>query len=45
VYLGDAYFTPFGFADFAAVTGDRNVSSGLSTNFAAIPHAGNQVRK
>jgi hypothetical protein len=38
--LGDAYFTPFGFMDFAAVIRDTNVASGLGTNFAAIPLAG-----
>ena len=37
VRLGNTYFTPIGFADFAVVLRDKNVGSGLGTNFAAIP--------
>ena len=40
IRLGDAYFTPFGFMDFGAVIRDKNVGSGLGTNFAAIPLTG-----
>jgi hypothetical protein len=35
--IGNTSFTPIGFTDFAVVLRDKNVGSGLGTNFAAIP--------
>lgn len=35
--IGTAQFTPFGFVDFTAVIRDKNLGSGIGTNFGAIP--------
>jgi hypothetical protein len=35
--IGAAQFTPFGFVDFTAVIRDKNLGSGIATNFGAIP--------
>lgn len=38
--IGDSSLTPYGFMDFSAVIRNKNVGSGLGTNFAGIPLAG-----
>jgi len=35
--IGTAHFTPFGFFDFTAIIRDKNLGSGIATNFGAIP--------
>ena len=35
--IGTAHLTPFGFVDFTAVIRDKNVGSGIGTNFGAVP--------
>ena len=35
--IGTAHFTPFGFVDFTAVIRDKNLGSGIGTNFGAAP--------
>lgn len=35
--IGMAHFTPFGFIDFTAVIRDKNLGSGIGTNFGAVP--------
>jgi hypothetical protein len=35
--IGTAHITPFGFIDFTAVIRDKNLGSGIGTNFGAVP--------